>query len=165
MERITGRQRETTARLRVVLQVLQKRIGQVQLLPRQDRELLSLVVVELAGVHGEAYLEGPVEHVWLGEAEQQVALQVPDACLDLQGFAESQKVVGGVSDADKRARQAAHAAGQADSILSLFPDFQREIDGTVLLIKMTIGGHRVIGLELFEVSELVQAEKTELPKT
>ena len=66
-----------------------------------------------------------------------------------------------VGQADESARQAAHASLQTDRLLSLLVQFQEDIDRSVLGIALDFG--RLIGIELVEVVELVQAQDADFP--
>ena len=93
-QRIAQRRGEPSARLRVILQVLQHGVGQVQVLPAEDGELPGLVVLGLGVVHVETKLQWPVKHVGLGKAEPDALRQIPDAGLDLKRLTQTEEVVG-----------------------------------------------------------------------
>src|SRR5581483_2949769 len=110
MQRVAGGDGEAGARLRVILQRVQERLGKVQPLAGQDVELLRLVEVVTARVDREPELQRAVEQVRLGEAEKQVALAIADVGLNGERFAEAEEVIGLVVQADKRSGQTADAA-------------------------------------------------------
>src|SRR5205085_173563 len=93
-QRIAAAYGKAGARLRVVLQQAELLVTQVEPLPGEDFELLGLVEVVLARVNGKAELDGPVEQIRLGEAEEQVALPIAHVRLDGQRFTKAQEVVG-----------------------------------------------------------------------
>ncbi len=64
----------------------------------------------------------------------------------------------------KRAFQTADAAVQADAVLALLVNLQGEIDQSIFFVELLVGGVGIVRLQLFEVAQLVQAQKAELPK-
>ena len=151
--------------MRVILQVLQHRVGQAQVLPAEDGELPGLVVLGLGVVHVETKLQWPVKHVGLGKTEPDALRQVPDAGLHLKRLTQTEEVVGRVVDAHKRAFQAAHAAVQANAVLALLFDLQRQVDQPVFLVQLPDGDVRILRLHHVEVSQLVQAQQAQLPES
>ena len=113
----------------------------------------------------EAGLHGAIEQIGLGESEDEVALAAAEAGLDGERLAQSKEVIGGVIEANEGAGQAADAALQSDAVLSLFMDFQAEVDSAGLFVEVALGGIGIVGLELVEVAELVQAQQAQLPVT
>ena len=63
-QRVAQRCREPDARLRVVLQVLQHGVGEVQILAAEDRELPGLVVADFIAEDRESELQGPIQQGW-----------------------------------------------------------------------------------------------------
>ena len=120
---IAERTGESDARLRVVLQVLQHGVGQIQGLAAENGKLARLVIAYFVVVNVKAKLQRPVKHVRLRKAEADGAGEVPDAGLNLQRLTQAEEVVGGVVDAHERAFQPADASVQADAVLALFMDF------------------------------------------
>ena len=115
-------------------------------------------------VNVETKLQRPVKHVRLGEAEADAFRQVSDAGLDLKRLAQAEEVVGRIVDADEGAFQSAHAAVQADAVLALFMDLQRQVDQAVFLVQLANRGVGIVGLQLVEVSQLIQAQQAQLPE-
>ena len=85
--------------------------------------------------------------------------------MDRERFAQPKKVVGAVVEADKGACQTADAALQSDAVLSFFVDFQGEIDRARLFVQVAFSRVGVVGLELVEITELVQAQQAQFPVT
>src|SRR5258708_35151030 len=119
----------------------------------------------LIEVHIEPELERPVEHVRLRKAEAHAPRQVPQACLHLQRFTQTEEVIGRIVNAHECAFQSADAAIQANAVLALFVYFQRKVDQAVFLVQLANRSVRIVGLQLVEVSQLVQAQQAQLPKT
>ena len=74
-QRVTGKHRNALRVGGVVF--LQRRIER-DFLPQLDAQLLGLVIVELVGENREAGGDGPVEKIWFGETELNVALEAAD---------------------------------------------------------------------------------------
>ena len=79
-----------------------------------------------------------------------------------EGFAQAEKVVGLVVDAEEGAGKSADAAVEADGVLALFLDLQKQVDGAGFGVLMSFGV--LIDLERLEVFELVQAQQAVFPE-
>src|SRR5579862_769338 len=122
MQLVAQRSGKAGARLRVVLQILQEGVGNIDLLPGENRLLPGLVEVVFLGEDGKSALDRPVKEIRLGETKRQNALGVANAALYRERLAQAQEVIGAVVDADKSAFKAAHAAVQSNTVLALFLD-------------------------------------------
>src|SRR5581483_693270 len=110
VEWIARREREARRRLRVVLQRVQHALRQVELLPFRNRQLLCVVVVELAAEDREAQLQRTVERIRLRESELHISLELAYIGLCRERFAFAQQVVRLVVDPNERTLQSAHAS-------------------------------------------------------
>src|ERR1035438_10349705 len=100
--------------LRVIQQVLRAQlvVERNQIGPRQNRGLAALVEVEALQVHDEAKLQRTIKEVGFGEAQADIAHTRAELAFQRESLAQAQKVVGGVVEPDKAARNTAHAAVQ-----------------------------------------------------
>src|ERR1700722_7748272 len=148
----------------MVLEVLQHGVGYIQVLPAENGKLARLVITRFVHVHVESELQRPVKHVRLGETKADAACQVSDAGLYLKRFAETQKVVRRIVNADEGAFQPADAAVQPDAVLAFFLNLESEVDQPVFLVQFAVGDIRIVRLQLVEVSQLIQAQQAQFPK-
>src|ERR1700730_6713002 len=102
MQRVRSGQRESLARLRVVLQALQFGLRKTQRLAGKKRCLPCLVVYKLLPVDGESDCDLAIQKVGLGKAEHNIPLQSPHIGLDAQGLPQSEEVVGRVAESNER---------------------------------------------------------------
>ena len=157
-ERVACKNRETLA----VLVVILRRVRiELDALPNQQGSLAGLVETEPAGEDSEASGDGPVKQIGLGKTEQEIALPVAEFGGKGERLAQSQEVIGLVAEPNKAAGDAADAASQADGLLTLFLDLERDVYCAVLKVSLDFG---VLGFDRLEVIELVQPQDTDFPQ-
>src|SRR6202000_2131059 len=86
-----------------------------------------------------------VAQIGFGESEAEVAVEVADVGVDRERLAEAEEGVGLVVEADEVSREAADAAVEADGVLALLLQLDKEIDGAVVGVLM--GLDVLVGLE------------------
>src|SRR5205807_1962734 len=160
-QQITGRGGKSGAGLAEVLQLVQDVLRQVQLLAAGNGHLLGLVEVKPAVVHGESELDGTVFEIRLGEAELKIALPAADIAFKAQSFAQAQKIVGLVVEADERTGKTAYAARKSNAVLSLLLDLDHQVDRSILVVDLALG--IVFGLQRLKIIELVEPQDTQVP--
>src|SRR5579872_4304362 len=96
MQLVRNREREAFAVLRIVLQILQFRLRNVQGLPGDYGFFLRLVVLEFAVIHSKAELIRPAEQIRLRKTKSDVTLQRANIALHAQRFSKTQEVIGAV---------------------------------------------------------------------
>ena len=129
----------------------------------EQRGLPSLIVNELLTIHRKTDCDLAIQEVRLGEAKHNIFLQSADVCLDREGLAQTEEVVGAVTQADERASQSTHAAGKTDLVFASFSYFQREVDQAVFFVEMALGHVGILWFQLLEESQLVQPLQAQLP--
>src|SRR5260370_833001 len=119
---------------------------------------LGLVEFVEGGKYGETAADRTVKQIRFRKAEHQVSLVLPDLGGKSEGFAETQKIVGLVGQADEAAGQTADAALQANRLLAFFLELQEEVDRALFLVAFDFD--RFVGVQFVEIIELVDAEDT-----
>src|SRR5882762_2295107 len=156
--RIAREGRESVAVLRVVLH----RVGiELHLLPYRQRVLARLIEVVAARKDCETGADRPVKQVRLGENKWSIALQIAYVGGKGERFAEAQEIIRLIGQADIAAGEAADAAGQTDGLLPFFLELEKNVHGALLDVALDFG---ILGLDLLEVIELVEAQEAEFPQ-
>ena len=130
-------------------------------LAKEQRFLLRLVVTVAARKEGEAGADRPVEKIWLGESKHKAALQTAELRGERKGFAQAEEIVGLIGQADEPAGESADAAVQADRLLALLLDLQIEVDRSFLRVALDFDGF--VGFDAVEIIQLVEAKDADFP--
>src|SRR5438876_5931783 len=154
--RIAGEKSEAGAVLIVILNELRV---DADGLAGQERGLAGLVKLVAAGKNRETGGDGPVKEIRLGESEEETAGKIAELRGKSKSLAKPQEVVGLIGEADEAASQAADAALQTDGLFALFLELEVDVYGAFFRVALDLGS--LVGLDLVEVVQLIEAEDTE----
>src|SRR6266436_5760324 len=157
---ITGEQRESGAVLVVILNELRV---DADGLAGEERGLAGLVKLVTAGKNREPRGNGPVEEIGLGKSEKEAARKIAELGRKRQSLAKTKEVVGLIGEADEAASQAADAALQPDRLFSFFLELEVDVYRAFFAVALDLRG--LVGFDLVEVIELIEAQDAELPET
>src|SRR5256885_7331975 len=155
---IAGEKSEAGAGLIVILNELRV---DADGLASQERGLAGLVKLVAAGKNRETGGDGPVKKIRLGKPEEETARKIAELRGKSKSLAKAQEVVGLIRKADEAAGQAADAPLQTDGLLALFLELEVDINSAFFT---ALDLRSLVGLDLVEIVELIEAEDTELPK-
>src|SRR5205823_4998117 len=156
---IAGEKSEAGAVLIVILNELRV---DADGLAGQESGLAGLVKLVAAGKNRETGGDGPVKEIRLGKSEEETARKIAELRGKSKSLAQSQKVVGLIGKANEAAGQAADATLQTDGLLALFLQLEVDVYGAFFTVALNL--RSLVGLDLVEIVELIEAEDTELPE-